>query len=218
MPRFMSWQCPRDQPFHHPMPRKNLTLPPSQWPIEIKHLTTQAYALDMPTTLQNRIKGPAPPRPAPKTGLVRIQWLQTPGHPAYGQRGLFAAQKIAPATFILDYFGEVHSDERVQSDYDLCISRWSDEEGGVVSIGIDAQFMGNEARFINDYRGTGSLRANAEFRDRIAGGELRMSVWSGPKGLKKGEEILMSYGKGWWAARNKSRSEGSEATEVNHSS
>ena len=33
-------------------------------------------------------------------------------------------------------------------------------------------------------------------------GELRMSVWSTPgEGIKKGEEIVVSYGKAWWKAR-----------------
>ena len=32
-------------------------------------------------------------------------------------------------------------------------------------------------------------------------GDVRMAVWAGPRGIKKGEEILVSYGKGYWAAR-----------------
>ncbi len=61
--------------------------------------------------------------------------------------------------------------------------------------------MGNEARFINDYRGIKS-KPNALFKEgRKANGELRMSVWSDSEGIKKGEEILVSYGKSWWRAR-----------------
>jgi hypothetical protein len=60
---------------------------------------------------------------------------------------------------------------------------------------------GNEARFINDYRGI-KARPNAMFGDRrTVTGELRMSVWSSSEGVKKGEEILVSYGKAWWRAR-----------------
>lgn len=36
---------------------------------------------------------------------------------------------------------------------------------------------------------------------RTAAGELRMGVWSGNDPIKKGDEILVSYGKGWWQAR-----------------
>lgn len=67
---------------------------------------------------------------------------------------------------------------------------------------------GNEARFINDYRGVAD-RPNAEFReiwdDRR--GERGMGVWvlgggkGREKGVRKGEEILVSYGRGFWDAR-----------------
>jgi len=61
--------------------------------------------------------------------------------------------------------------------------------------------MGNEARFINDYRGISS-KANAIFRDgRTPTGELTMSIWSANEGIRKGEEILVSYGKSWWRSR-----------------
>ncbi|RMD40560.1 hypothetical protein DV735_g4570, partial [Chaetothyriales sp. CBS 134920] len=91
--------------------------------------------------------------------------------------------------------------------------------------------MGNEARFINDYRGVAD-RPNAEFRDVIVlhnggnkGGsgkkkERGVGVFvkkaskskaskrkQGSKredddvGIRKGEEILVSYGRGFWSAR-----------------
>lgn len=67
---------------------------------------------------------------------------------------------------------------------------------------VDASRMGNEARFVNDYRGI-KPKPNALFKDgRAANGELRMSVWSGSQGIGKGEEILVSYGKAWWNARS----------------
>lgn len=68
-------------------------------------------------------------------------------------------------------------------------------------MGVDAGTMGNEARFINDYRGI-QAKPNALFCDRrTATGELRMSICSSSKGIKKGEEILVSYGKSWWRGR-----------------
>lgn len=61
--------------------------------------------------------------------------------------------------------------------------------------------MGNEARFINDYRGIAN-KPNALFKEiRTASGEMRMSVWSGSETIPKGKEILVSYGKSWWRAR-----------------
>ena len=106
-----------------------------------------------------------------------------------GQFGLFAAKKIPPRTHLLDYLGEVHCDDRPSSDYDLSLYRAPD---GLVSVGVDASAMGNEGRFVNDYRGIRG-KPNAQFEERrVDNGELRMSIWSGGEAIKRGEEILVS--------------------------
>lgn len=122
-----------------------------------------------------------------------------------------------------------------ESDYVISLDRES-------GIAVDARRVGNEARFINDYRGVpveGRARtrgrANAEFRDvwvavagvkgrkgsdgrrenegpgmnggimEADGFERRVGVFvaSGKRGIARGEEILVSYGKGFWDARRK---------------
>ncbi|WVQ99382.1 hypothetical protein IAU59_006515 [Kwoniella sp. CBS 9459] len=110
-------------------------------------------------------------------------------------------------------------DEHTDSDYDLSLVRLSASDirnphsGHHISIGVDAAKAGNAARFVNDYRGIkdkqqGTGGPNAEFRlGKGENGELRMEIWSlkphggGKGGIEKGEEILVSYGKGWWGAR-----------------
>lgn len=78
-------------------------------------------------------------------------------------------------------------------------------------MAVDAAREGNEGRFVNDFRGVAE-RANAEFRTVWCErwGELCVGVWviggggSGKKkggGIKKGDEILVSYGKGFWDGR-----------------
>lgn len=110
---------------------------------------------------------------------------------------MFAAKKIPPKTHILDYLGEVHCDDRPKSDYDLSLFRSPD---GVINVGIDASTMGNEARFVNDYRGIRE-KPNAVFEERrTESGVLLMSIWSSDV-IKKGEEIAVSYGKSWWKSR-----------------
>jgi hypothetical protein len=94
--------------------------------------------------------------------------------------------------------GEIHCDDRPESDYDLSLHRIQDG----TSIGVDARVMGNEARFINDYRGIRN-RPNAEFVDGRRSGELRMGIWSAGEAIGKGEEIVVSYGKAWWLNRAK---------------
>jgi hypothetical protein len=139
---------------------------------------------------------------------VKISPVKDEAHPANGQHALCATQHLRPDAFILPYLGYVHdhTDTNEASDYDLSLDR-------ELGIGVDASSMGNEARFINDYRGV-SQAPNAEFRDilvDIGGGkvEKRVGVFvlnagrSGKraKGIERGHEILVSYGKGFWTGR-----------------
>ena len=141
---------------------------------------------------------------------VQCQKISDEIHPANGQYGLFAAHHLAPDSFILPYLGYVHTEAESDetSNYDLSLDR-------DVGIGVDAATMGNEARFINDYRGVpGADKANVEFRDiwiDVGRGKAGKCIGifvlpagkSGKRavGIRKGEEILVSYGKGFWQAR-----------------
>ncbi|KAI9054542.1 hypothetical protein LZ554_001698 [Drepanopeziza brunnea f. sp. 'monogermtubi'] len=206
--------------------------PPKNWPPGLLYLTSPVYSPTLtPTQLTAlRTRPPqdakeaaaaaaAPVNTTPKgpkgpCNLVRIAPVTTPSHPAHGQSGLFAARDLKPGTFILSYLGEIHAtpttsaaaDPHAYSDYDLSLDR-------EMGIGIDAAQRGTEARFINDYRGVAG-RPNAEFREVWDGGrgERGMGVWVLPegksgkgksKGIRKGEEILVSYGRGFWGARRK---------------
>jgi hypothetical protein len=183
---------------------------PKNWPKDVRHISKSIYALSLSSDVRRHIEG-TKANSIEKTQTtsptpVIIRRIDTPTHPAFSQFGLFASCKIHPRTKIIVYCGEIHSDVRAESDYDLSLCRLPSPSAveGVLSIGIDAAKMGNEARFINDYRGVqGVERPNAEFRELREGGtgELRMSVWSLSEGIKKGEEILVSYGKGWWSSR-----------------
>jgi SET domain-containing protein len=173
---------------------------PSCWPnvLNIQYLNSSRYHSSITSQIRSQILGvqKATPDHQNHRSLVHIRAISDATHPAVGQYGLFAARKIPPKTHIIDYVGELHCDDR-DSDYDLSLYRSQDG----VNVGIDASTMGNEARFINDYRGVRD-KPNAAFADgRTASGELRMSVWSGGQAIKKGDEILVSYGKGWWRAR-----------------
>lgn len=196
---------------------------PANWALEIIYLTQPFYSrlLDR-STLQQLCPKPLvrghldtahPPGPCRS---VRIKKITAPDHPAFGQCGLFANQTLQPGQWVLDYLGYIHpaSEADQDSDFDLSLDR--ELQGGV---GIDARRMGNEARFVNDYRGvpervkctsarSGKKKAasagpNVEFSERIVQGtgERRLCIVVGKEKVNKGEELCVSYGKGFWRER-----------------
>lgn len=211
---------------------------PKNWPQNLPYLASPFYSPSLSKAqLQSLRTRPAPPAAAADTSAassphpppllpevprdlppgpcaaVRIAPVSDPTHPAFGQAGLFAARALAPAALVLPYLGEVHpagAAAHAASDYDL----WLDRSGDV-DVAVDAARMGNEARFVNDYRGVpGAARPNAEFCEvwDVRRGERGMAVFVLPAGKKekgkgkgggiaKGQEILVSYGKGFWSKR-----------------
>jgi hypothetical protein len=184
---------------------------PKGWPRDITFLNVPIYSPALTEDVKRLLHDPVsdvviqtnPPSPCPQ---VTIRPITLASHPACHQSGLFASRNLPPSSLIIVYLGLVHgaSDTDHSSSYDLGVD-------ASLGIGIDAQKMGNEARFINDYRGIAE-RPNAEFKDvwvRLSNGtiERRIGVFvmSGKgreKGIRKGEEILVSYGKGFWKARS----------------
>ncbi|KAF1810852.1 hypothetical protein P152DRAFT_400438 [Eremomyces bilateralis CBS 781.70] len=204
-----------------PLPAKQ-TLP-RNWPSSITYTPIPVHSPNLSST---ELRTLHPPRstsslvPALKIPLhspsyISILPITTPGHPARGQHGLFAAEDLRPGSHIIFYIGFVHGNSDKEnhstSDYDLSLVREA------VKLGVDGEQMGNEARFVNDYRGALVQAPNAEFRDVWAeyahGKETRIErciaifvreagksgKWK--NGIRRGEEILVSYGKGFWGAR-----------------
>ncbi|KAJ7630609.1 hypothetical protein FB45DRAFT_916023 [Roridomyces roridus] len=169
--------------------------PPPNWPDHVAYLSACVYHSSVSNETRAFLDGGSKSISTQKPTVVTIRRISSSDHPACGQFGLFAARKILANEHLLDYIGEIHCDERDDSDYDLSLWR-----GGEINVGIDASVRGNEGRFINDYRGIHE-KPNAMFVDtRAPSGELRMEVKSS-RLIKKGEEITVSYGKGWWQAR-----------------
>ncbi|KAH8816179.1 hypothetical protein F5884DRAFT_775271 [Xylogone sp. PMI_703] len=200
---------------------------PKNWPSGVSYITAPILSKSLTSSHIEQLRSPGKdcikgPQNIPRgpCSLVRITPISSPTHPACGQCGLFATRDLKPGTFILRYLGEIHPssngadeskgmsvevsdvDRHAESDYDLSLDR-------ELGLGIDADKMGNEARFVNDYRGIAD-KPNVEFKeiwDEVKK-ERGMGVWvlaegkSGKgKGVKKGEELLVSYGRGFWAAR-----------------
>ena len=202
------------------------TVLPKNWPKDVPYIIDQTYSSTvsedqkaaLSRTTPESVTYPKIPAESLKTPypLVNIVTINNDAHPAHGQRGLFASQCLEPDAFVCLYLGHVHtnslSDTDPYSDYDLSYDR----DAG---LSVDAAKFGNEARFANDYR-TIAERPNCEFRDcfvqvksekRVDGlkWERRVGIFvlsagkagKRKKGIEKGEEILLSYGKGFWESR-----------------
>ncbi|CAO3594110.1 unnamed protein product [Absidia cylindrospora] len=136
---------------------------------------------------------------------IRIKKITDKSHPCCGAYGLVAAQNLAPRQLILDYLGVVeYKSYSSSSDYVL---RYG------IDLSIDAEKCGNEARFFNDFRGvaTGPNVCFLNYLDERTE-RIRVGVFVlGNKKIKKGEELLVTYGKSFWSNR------GMEMSEQNHS-
>ncbi|ETO15927.1 set domain protein [Reticulomyxa filosa] len=126
---------------------------------------------------------------------VRIEKITDPKHPAFGGFGLFATKKIQSNFHICDYKGLVqrHETESQTSDYIIQF---------VDGLSCDAEKYGNVARFINDYRNI-AIRPNVKFENYFSkkSGHVRIGVFALNKPIRQGEELLVTYGKGFWEAR-----------------
>ena len=158
MMKFASTKSPRkasDLPKGWPSNVQYVPQPYAGDKVEHSLLRKQVSEIQFVDTDEAPLKAPTGP-----VAHVKIQTIADPRHPACNQHGLFAAKNLDPNTFILLYCGVIHGPEEAseESNYDLSLDREN-------SIGIDAAQYGNEARFVNDYRGVRDAGPNAEFRD-----------------------------------------------------
>jgi hypothetical protein len=196
------------------------TSPPPSWPPGITYLTRSRLSptfnkRHLPLLHSSSASSPnKPPSKHPQTqpfpkDLIKIKKITAEGHPAKGQLGLVALKKIDPKVRVIHYTGIYHTRPHPESDYDLSVVRvTSDEEpkegeesGETIDIALDAARMGGAGRLINDYRGIAS-RPNCQFVDVVdENGWKGMEVWTLGAGVSKGEELLVSYGRNFWAGR-----------------
>ncbi|KAF8538633.1 hypothetical protein BDD12DRAFT_841731 [Trichophaea hybrida] len=180
-----------------PRHRRTPSSLPTNWPSHLPYYTnpslSPALTRSSPASLNLHLCIP----PTPPSPLVRIKPITTPSHPACGQYGLFATRNLPPHSWVLDYLGTYHTlaESDPSSDYDICLDR-------ELGVAVDAARGGNEARFVNDYRGVAE-RANVVFENREVQGQVRIAVRVAGKEVRKGEELLVSYGKGFWEGRRR---------------
>jgi hypothetical protein len=193
---------------------------PINWPDNVEYLRQLRVSPAVPASVLKLLNTPtratathprlsidAMPFPSPKVRITRINDAE---HPANGQAGLAALTPLHPGTFIIPYIGRLHTNDKKDTDhtseYDISLDR-------DLGVALDSAKSGNEARFINDYRGIAD-RPNAEFRDIwVQVADRTWERWIGifvvtvgkagqrKQGIRPGEEILVSYGKAFWTDR-----------------
>ncbi|KAI7869771.1 hypothetical protein BDF14DRAFT_1780660 [Spinellus fusiger] len=198
--------------------------PPSGWDPQVKYIDSLAWAPSVPSAVHDLLE----PRHGQKTesshvqnsmvdvrGMypslkeqrrtIKIKSITDKKHPCCGAYGLFAAQTLQPHQLVLDYLGVVeYQTHDTASDYVLHFGN---------GISIDANVCGNEARFCNDFRGIGSA-PNVCFQtyQHEQTKRIRIGIFVLGKGkIRKGEELLISYGKSFWSTR------GIDMSHQNHS-
>ena len=174
--------------------------PACAWPAGFRYTHEYAWAPDVPAATRAECAGTArPARRAPvRSRAVEVRRITDGTHPACGEHGLFAARRLAYGARALDYVGAVSTAEGEDRSSDYVCEFGADGE-----LALDALRVGNEARFINDFRNTGR-RPNVEFRLRRSAraAEMRQGVYVCAKeGVRAGDELLISYGKPFWRAR-----------------
>ncbi|KAI8373044.1 uncharacterized protein BYT42DRAFT_646994 [Radiomyces spectabilis] len=189
---------------------------PSGWTPEVKYIDKLIWSPKVPTEVRQRFEPKTKDQADARTASflndhvnlqgsfptvkeqrrhIKIKKITEKTHPCCGAYGLFAAQTLQPRQLILDYLGVVEYDGYdPTSDYVL-------RYGSALSI--DAAKYGNEARFCNDFRGVAS-GPNVCFLNYLdeRTNHIRVGIFVlGNRKIKKGEELLVTYGKSFWTNR-----------------
>jgi hypothetical protein len=113
--------------------------------------------------------------------------LLPPGHPLCGEYGLFATRKFSRFDVLGEYVGKVVTPD-VTGHYVAALEDGSHDQ----SLGLDAEFTGNEMRFINSHLGVAE-RPNAVMKT-VYINALPHIVIICTEDIAVGEEILFDYG------------------------
>ena len=166
-----------------------LTHSPSHLSCWHQFITQYLWDTRVPTELRTACGGRRPARDQPACRKVRVTPIaEGEAHPAAGQFGLFAAQTLAPGEHVLDYLGLVCTEETCNPDSQYVAAL-------APGLLCDAEKFGNEARFTNDFHGTGK-NPNVRFERRVdkETGEHRLGIHVLKRKIRKGEELLIAYG------------------------
>jgi SET domain-containing protein len=110
--------------------------------------------------------------------------------------GIFAESDIDQDQMIGEYTGVVQESRDIKdSKYTWSYLSSNDEAGKQFNLSVDAAHFGNEMRFINhDYDPNAAMKY-------IPQGGFWHVVYIASKPIKKGEQLLINYGQGYWSGK-----------------
>lgn len=133
-----------------------------------------------------------PAAPLAVSRLAQLCLITDPRHPAVGSYGLFAKTRIASGTVITTYSGVVQrahgSPVPGTETYGMAYVSHPD-------LVVDAEYLGNFARFANDPRNTGKS-ANIVAQNKVTRFGENATVLVARTAINENEELLLDYGKG----------------------
>ena len=92
-------------------PMKSLVQPqnPTNWPRHVRYIDSTYYHASVLPAIKQQIQAlPSTAKSSnSKLPKVMIRPISNKSHPAYGQLGLFAGQRIAAKSQIIDYIGKI---------------------------------------------------------------------------------------------------------------
>lgn len=118
---------------------------------------------------------------------VIVKKINEPNNILHNQFGLFATKKFDEYDIIGQYTGKLVTPDK-GGRYVSCSE----------NCGIDALDIGNELRFINDYRNISSTE-NVVLRTTYIDKKPRV-VFVVTQNIEEGDQLLTDYGKGYWEA------------------
>jgi len=109
--------------------------------------------------------------------------------------GVFANEDIPPYSTLIHYVGLLTLDREIDPKHDSTFSF-----SAIKNYSIDAALRGNWARFMN-HAPEKSPANNAVPWEYYTAAGPRIVFTAGAKGIKKGEQILYSYGDDYWKGK-----------------
>jgi len=161
------------------------------WPKDIQYSSCQQGLNKLPSPVLKRMREVARTF---VSDLVEIQKITDPAHPVCGECGLFAKATLLQGAVIGEYTGTVKLTDSKASGY---ASILFDDEN--IKVDVEGAQVGNEFRFVNDYRGTPAGKPNVKFSSSVVNQEYHIFVVTINK-INCGKELLADYGSTYWAS------------------